>query len=155
MSYPPPLYLGERGDRTATYRRHDHEAELRRQATGTNIHYLATGASTGGQFGLYRWEMGAGRGGPDPHFHRTISESFYTLEGSIAIFDGDRWIDTEPGDWVHVPAGGLHGFKNTSGGPREDAPAFFPRCAARGLLRTGPEHARQVGRRARSVLFEA
>ncbi len=33
----------------------------------------------------------------------------------MAIFDGDGWIDTEPGDWIHVPAGGIHGFKNTSG----------------------------------------
>lgn len=24
----------------------------------TDVHYLATGASTGGDFGLYRWEMG-------------------------------------------------------------------------------------------------
>jgi oxalate decarboxylase/phosphoglucose isomerase-like protein (cupin superfamily) len=35
----------------------------------------------------------------------------------VAIFDGTVWIDTEPGDWVHVPVGGIHGFKNTSGAP--------------------------------------
>ena len=28
---------------------------------------------------LYRWEMGARRSGPDPHFHGSISESFYLL----------------------------------------------------------------------------
>jgi hypothetical protein len=80
MSYPRPLYLGDRGEPTAAYRRAGHAPQVQR-ATGANVHYLATGASTAGQFGLYRWEMGAGPGGPDPHFHRTISESFYILEG--------------------------------------------------------------------------
>jgi mannose-6-phosphate isomerase-like protein (cupin superfamily) len=70
--------------------------------------------------------MGASPGGPDPHFHRTISESFYILEGSVAIYDGDTWIDTEPGDWVHVPAGGTHGFKNTSGAPAKMLLHFSP-----------------------------
>jgi mannose-6-phosphate isomerase-like protein (cupin superfamily) len=125
MSYPPPLYPGDRGELTATYRRSGQAPEVQR-TTGTNVHYLATGASTAGQFGLYRWEMGAGPGGPDPHFHRTISESFYILEGSVAIFDGANWIDTEPGDWIHVPAGGIHGFKNTSGTPAKMLLHFCP-----------------------------
>jgi len=49
-------------------------------------------------------------GCPD-HVHRTISESFYVLEASIAIFDGETWLDTEPGDWgpgaaIVVPVSG-------------------------------------------------
>lgn len=125
MSYPPALYLGDRGEPTATYQRAGYAPEVQR-ATGTNVCYLATGASRAGQFGLYRWEMGAGPGGPDPHFHRTISESFNILEGSVAIFDGDSRIDTEPGDWIHVPAGGIHGFKNTSGVPAKMLLHFCP-----------------------------
>lgn len=126
MSYPPPRYRGDDGQHNALYRPHDQAPEVNRQPSGTAIHYLATGDSTDGQFGLYRWEMGAGPGGPDPHFHRTISESFYILEGSVAIFDGDKWIDTEPGDWVHVPPGGIHGFKNTSGVPAKMLIHFSP-----------------------------
>jgi mannose-6-phosphate isomerase-like protein (cupin superfamily) len=117
MSYPEARYLGHAGESTASLRSASHAPELYREKTGLRVHYLATGDSTGGQFGLYRWEMGAGPDGPDPHFHRSISESFYILDGSMAIFDGDGWIDTEPGDWIHVPAGGVHAFKNTSGAP--------------------------------------
>lgn len=124
MSYPPPLYHGDEGDRSATCRLAGQAPEVKRP-NGTDIHYLATGAATAGQFGLYRWEM-SGPGGPDPHFHRTISESFYILDGSMAIFDGDRWIDTEPGDWVHVPAGGIHAFNNTSGAPVKMLLHFSP-----------------------------
>lgn len=40
--------------------------------------------------------------------------------------DGGKWIDTEPGDWVHVPAGGIHGFKNSSGAPAKMLLHFCP-----------------------------
>jgi mannose-6-phosphate isomerase-like protein (cupin superfamily) len=125
MSYPPPRYLGDTGELTATYRPAGAEPELT-YPSGNTVHYLATGASTGGLFGLYRWEMGPGRSGPDPHFHRTISESFYILSGTIKIFDGTRWIDTEPGDFVHVPIGGVHGFRNESGAPASMLLHFSP-----------------------------
>ncbi|WP_148574275.1 cupin domain-containing protein [Nocardioides caldifontis] len=109
-AYPPPTYHGEGGEPTARLRRHDHPAELR---TGAGFaHYLATGASTGGQFGLYRWDMGPRAGGPGPHFHRTISESFFVLEGQVTLYDGTRWTPTSPGDFCFVPEGGVHGFRN-------------------------------------------
>jgi mannose-6-phosphate isomerase-like protein (cupin superfamily) len=54
---------------------------------------------------------------PGPHFHRSISESFYILSGTVRIYDEQRWIDTVPGDFVHVPAGGVHAFRNESGEP--------------------------------------
>jgi quercetin dioxygenase-like cupin family protein len=53
--------------------------------------------------------------GPDPHFHRTISESFYILSGTVRIFDGTQWVAASGGDFVHVPPGGVHGFRNDSG----------------------------------------
>jgi mannose-6-phosphate isomerase-like protein (cupin superfamily) len=152
MSYPPPLYLGDAGEQTAIYRPHGLDPDVNRQSTGTRIHYLATGASTGGQFGLYRWEMGAGRGGPDPHFHRTISESFYILEGSMAIFDGSQWIDTGPGDWIHVPAGGVHGFKNTSGAPTTMLLHFAPGAPREAYFEQVP-HMRGKSDEERSAFF--
>jgi mannose-6-phosphate isomerase-like protein (cupin superfamily) len=127
MSYPSPLYRGTTGEVTATFRPAAGETpDIVNQRTGNRVHYLATGATTGGKFGLYRWEMAPGTGGPDPHFHKTITESFYVLEGSIAIFNGERWLDTEPGDWIHVPEGGIHGFKNRSGHPAKMLIHFAP-----------------------------
>jgi len=125
MSYPPPRYTAEGGEISATYRP-DATAPDFSYANGTTVHYLATGASTNGQFGLYRWEMGPNPGGPDPHFHRSISESFYVLTGTVAIFNGTEWLDTEPGDWVHVPEGGVHAFKNNSGVPATMLLHFAP-----------------------------
>jgi hypothetical protein len=97
MSYPEPRYLGASGEVSATYRRADHEPELTFRETGNTVHYLATGASTDGLFGLYRWDMGPLPSGPKPHFHRSISESFFVLSGKIRNYDGRAWIDTAPG----------------------------------------------------------
>jgi mannose-6-phosphate isomerase-like protein (cupin superfamily) len=125
MTYPDPRYTGEGGQVSATHRAAGHEPDLT-YPNGTKVHYLATRATTDGLFGLYRWEMAAGPGGPDPHFHRTIAESFYVLSGTIRIFDGARWLDTVAGDFVHVPPGGIHAFRNESGRPASMLIHFAP-----------------------------
>ena len=64
MSYPQPRYLGDTGETSATARPAGASPELILPAT--NVHYLATGATTGGDFGLYRWEMTGSPTGPAP-----------------------------------------------------------------------------------------
>ncbi|SCK46853.1 Cupin domain protein [Streptomyces sp. WMMB 714] len=137
LTYPPPRYLGEGGEVNAAFRSADTEPELS-SGTGNNTHYLATGESTGGEFGLYKVELGPRSPGPSTHFHRAVSESFYILSGEMQLFDGERWITGREGDFLYVPVGGLHAFKNTSddpvsmlllfspGAPRED---YFERVA--------------------------
>jgi mannose-6-phosphate isomerase-like protein (cupin superfamily) len=138
MSYPEPRYLGNDGEITATHRPVSQRPELTYR-NGNTVHYLATGATTNGQFGLYRWVMAPAAGGPDPHFHRSISESFYVLSGSVSIYDGRRWLDTEPGDWVHVPEGGVHGFKNNSGEPASMLLHFAPGAPREGYFEGLPD----------------
>jgi mannose-6-phosphate isomerase-like protein (cupin superfamily) len=123
--YPEPRYHGATGEASASYRPADHAPELI-YPSGNTAHYLATSASTGGTYGLYRWVMGPEPSGPGPHFHRTITESFYILTGRIRIFDGREWRDCEPGDFVHVPIGGIHGFRNESGEPASMLLLFAP-----------------------------
>ncbi len=112
MSYPTAVHLGD-GEVSATYRPVATPPELPRP--GGAASFLATGASTGGAFGLYRWDMGPQPAGADAHFHRTFQESFFVLSGTVELYDGGRWFEGVPGDWVHVPEGGLHGFRNRSG----------------------------------------
>jgi len=114
MSYPEPRYTGETGEVSATLRRADEPAELLYRS-GNVVHYLATGATTGGHFGLYRWDFSAQPSGPAPHFHRTISESFFILSGTVRLYDGKAWADATAGDFCYVPEGGIHAFRNESG----------------------------------------
>ena len=133
MSYPPPRYLGDGGSVSATFRPADHAPELV-YPNGGSVHYLATGDSTAGGFGLYRWEMGAEPSGPGPHFHRSISESFFVLTGTVRIFNGVEWLETGPGDFVHVPVGGIHGFRNESGAPASMLLHFAPGAPREGYF---------------------
>ena len=136
-SYPPDVHTGE-GEVSAWLRPSDSPPDIT-YTTGGTCEYLATGDSTGGLYGLYRWTFGEAESGPDPHFHRAITESFYVLEGTVRLFDGARWVPARAGDFLHVPEGGIHGFRGsdrarmllmfTPGGPRED---YFETLAAVG-----------------------
>lgn len=125
LHYPPARYRGVAGEPSATLRRADREPEVR-YPNGVTCHYLASHASTGGEFGLYRWEMPGGAGGPGPHFHRSISESFYVLAGTVGLYDGRGWLEAGPGDYLFVPEGGIHGFRNASDDPAAMLILFAP-----------------------------
>ncbi len=125
MSYPEPRYLAEQPEVSAVLRRADHQPELD-LGGGAAAHYLATGASTGGDFGLYRWDMGAEPSGPGPHFHRTMTESFFVVEGAVRLYDGTDWRDGCAGDFLFVPPGGIHAFRNESGSPASMLILFTP-----------------------------
>jgi quercetin dioxygenase-like cupin family protein len=127
--YPPDRYRGTTGEVSAWLRPSGTEPDIR-YARGGTCEYLATGDRTGATFGLYRWTFGPDESGPDAHFHRAISESFYVLSGEVELYDGNGWQTAHPGDFLFVPEGGLHGFRGSNhasmllmfapGGPRED-----------------------------------
>jgi mannose-6-phosphate isomerase-like protein (cupin superfamily) len=73
---------------------------------------VAPGSVTNGQFGLFEWNMPPHTGGPDPHFHKTFSESFYITLGTVRLYGGDRWVSARAGDFLYVPEGGIHAFRN-------------------------------------------
>jgi mannose-6-phosphate isomerase-like protein (cupin superfamily) len=126
MSYPDPRYLGDAGEASAVLRPAGREPELVWPIPGQTTQYLATGASTGGDFGLYRWNMGPESTGASPHFHRTMSESFFVLDGAVRVHDGGDWREARAGDFLFVPAGGIHGFRNESGAPASMLILFTP-----------------------------
>jgi mannose-6-phosphate isomerase-like protein (cupin superfamily) len=150
MSYPDPRYFADSGEASATFRPVGHAPEIA-NPRGTTTHYLATGESTGGTFGLYRWEMGPAPSGPDPHFHKTISESFYILSGTVRLNDGIKWIDAEPGDFLFVPEGGIHAFRNESGEPATMLILFAPGAPREDYFETLADAARREALRDEQV----
>ncbi|GAA4531748.1 MULTISPECIES: cupin domain-containing protein [Nonomuraea] len=127
MSYPDARYLDENGEASGRLRRTTQGPDLViGKDPGTQVHYLGTGESTNGAFGLYRWEMGPRPGGPQPHFHRTMTESFYVLSGSVRLYNGKEWADGNAGDFLFVPEGGIHAFRNESGEPASMLILFTP-----------------------------
>ena len=126
MSYPPVRYQGDDGERgSATFRPASAPPDLA-QPTGGGAAYLASSALTGGDYGLFRWDMPASPSGPGPHFHRTMSEAFFVLAGTVQLTDGARTVEAGAGDFLYVPPGGVHGFRNESGEPASMLILFAP-----------------------------
>jgi len=110
-----------------------HSASLRRAADPPdhqlgpmNFHYLVTETTSDGDYGLYRVELGPRAGGAAAHYHRAISEAFYVLNGTMRLFDGDTWVNAGQGDFLYVPPGGVHGFRNDADESAEVLILFSP-----------------------------
>lgn len=132
MTYPDVRYTGEGGEASAWLRRADAGPDLH---VGANpVDYLATGGTTGGLLGLYRWTVAAGPGGALPHFHRSFAESFYVLAGDMELYDGTAWVPAAPGDFMFVPPGGLHGFRNAGDDPAHLLVLFAPGAPREGYF---------------------
>ena len=125
MSYPDPLFHKETGEVSARFRTAETPPEIT-YPNGTTVEYLNTGPSTDGHFGLYRWNMAPGPGGPALHFHRTFSESFFILAGTVTLGDGAKELQASSGDYLHVPPGGLHSFRNDTDDPASMLLLFSP-----------------------------
>ncbi|MFL6142462.1 MAG: cupin domain-containing protein [Labedaea sp.] len=133
MSYPDPRYFGETGEVDCVFRRDDAPPDLTYNSGGT-VDYLATSAATGGDFGLYRWNFGPNESGPGAHFHRTISESFFILTGKVRLYNGQDWRTATAGDFLYVPPGGIHGFRNVAGEPASMLLMFTPGAPREGYF---------------------
>jgi mannose-6-phosphate isomerase-like protein (cupin superfamily) len=126
MSYPPIRYPDLDGVVSATFRPASRPRDLDDPRRDSGLAYLATAASTGGDYGLFRLDMGVEPSGPARHFHRTMSEAFYVLEGTVLLDDGEQVREAGRGDFLYVPPGGIHGFRNESGAPVSMLMLFAP-----------------------------
>ena len=72
----------------------------------------ASAGSTSGSFGLVEATVPPG-GGPVAHTHSRNDEAFYVLSGELEILDGSRTFVARAGDFVFIPRGIRHRFKNT------------------------------------------
>lgn len=90
---PEPKYVSDHGVVNAELRRAGTAPELSYD-NGSTVHYLATGAMTDREFGLHRWNFSPAASGSDPHFHKTITESFFILDGVVQLYDGRHWTNS-------------------------------------------------------------
>lgn len=83
-----------------------------RLGSGALAGFIAPGSMTGDRYGLFRWDAPARSGGAKPHFHRAFSEAFFVLSGEMEVWAGSAWHRAVAGDYLFVPEGGIHGFRN-------------------------------------------
>jgi quercetin dioxygenase-like cupin family protein len=78
---------------------------------GDRYTFLVTGEESGGAYFTMEALVPTG-GGPPPHIHTREDETLYLIEGQIELLLGDRKIMAGPGDFVNVPRGNVHCFRN-------------------------------------------
>ncbi len=123
--YPPPRYTADEPEVSAWVKRGDEPPD--HDSFGlVQYHYLADQQATGGDYGLYRVQIAPRGGGPGPHYHRAMSEAFYVLAGTVSLYDGRTWSDAGPNDFLYVPPGGIHGFRNEADEPASLLMLFAP-----------------------------
>lgn len=104
----------------------------RRSATGASFWgpgdlytFLVTGEESGGAY-FSMLATVPPQGGPPPHIHQHEAETFYVLDGTPTFRLGDDRIVAGPGDFVNVPRGVLHCFRNLSEQPVRMILTFTP-----------------------------
>ena len=125
--YPPPRYTADEPEVSAWLRRGDEPPDY--DSFGLiKYHYLANQQATDGDYGLYRVRD---RRRPAADRGRTstarMSEAFFVLSGH------DRGSTTAPtgstgtqDDFLYVPPGGIHGFRNEADEPASMLMLFAP-----------------------------
>jgi mannose-6-phosphate isomerase-like protein (cupin superfamily) len=116
--YPPARYTADKPEVSATLRRGDEPADYDSHGL-VQYRYLADQKKTAGDYGLYRVDIAPHGGGPGPHFHRAMSEAFFVLSGTMTLYDGTDWVRAGRNDFLYVPPGGIHGFRNDDDERRE------------------------------------
>ncbi len=79
---------------------------------GDRYTFLVTGAQSDGAYFIME-ALVPPDGGPPPHIHLREQESFYLLDGTLDIQMGDTVVQASRGDFVHIPCGTVHCFRNT------------------------------------------
>ena len=63
-----------------------------------------------------------------------MSEAFFVLSGTVRLYDGKDCTDGNQGDFLYVPPGGIHGFRNESGEPASMLIHFAPGAPREGYF---------------------
>src|SRR5215831_2558840 len=112
----PAVVVSDTGEGPATW------------ALGSLFEQLATGAETGGAFGVTRVTQPAGTATP-VHVHTREAEAFYLMEGAMTYRAGEETYQLSPGSFIYLPAGIPHAFRVTG-----EAPVRFLAIVAPGGL---------------------
>ena len=73
--------------------------------------YLVTGTESGGSYFTLIVDVGP-EAGPPPHIHHLEEEQFYVLDGQLTYYVGDQTFEVSAGDFIHIPRGTVHSFRN-------------------------------------------
>jgi quercetin dioxygenase-like cupin family protein len=81
---------------------------------GDTYRIVASGAQTAGAYAIIDMLVPPG-GGPGPHAHALIQETFYVIAGEVVVRSETQTYTARQGAVVEIPKGGaIHSFSNES-----------------------------------------
>jgi mannose-6-phosphate isomerase-like protein (cupin superfamily) len=98
-------------------------------AAGVAISLKSSADETTGGWTFFEYAAPPGFAGPPPHWHKTVEEAFFVLEGTIRFELDDTAVEVQAGGYARVPPGVVHRFSNPT-----DEPARFLGLAVPGGL---------------------
>jgi len=94
-------------------------------AMGVLVTVKVKAADTGGAYSVFEDFIPPGAG-PVPHTHTKEDETIFVLEGKLRAWLGGKQYDVKVGDFVHMPRGVQHYFKNVSDEPTRMLLTYTP-----------------------------
>ena len=94
-------------------------------AMGVLVTVKVKAADTGGAYSVFEDLIPPGAG-PVPHTHTKEDETIFVLEGELRAWLGGKQYDVKAGDFVHMPRGVQHYFKNVSDKPTRLLLSYTP-----------------------------
>ncbi len=105
-------------------------------AMGVLVTVKVLASDTGGSYSTFEDYLPPGTG-PVPHTHTREDETIFVLEGTIRAWLGGKQYDLKTGDFVHMPRGVEHYFKNVSDVPARALLTYTPGGFERWFLEVG------------------
>jgi quercetin dioxygenase-like cupin family protein len=103
---------------------------------GVLVTVKLTAEDTGGAYSVFEDFIPPGAG-PVPHTHTKEDETIYVLEGELRAWLGGKQYDLKLGDFVHMPRGVQHYFKNMSDKPTRLLLSYTPGGFEKWFLEVG------------------
>lgn len=94
-------------------------------AMGVLVTVKVTAEDTAGAYSVFEDWIPPGAG-PVPHTHTKEDETIYVLEGELRAWLGGEQHDVKVGEFVHMPRGVQHYFKNISDQPTRLLLSYTP-----------------------------
>lgn len=126
MSFPVPI--PDKSDPRWTNRGGIHVRRgdgISKWVAGDTYTIKVTAADTNGSLGFVETTVPPGAG-PVAHAHGDEDEAFYLLSGELEFLNGDETFIAGAGDFVFIPRGNRHRFKNVSDHPATMVFLFTP-----------------------------
>lgn len=92
---------------------------------GLDIRTWVKSAQTNGQYSCVEFAAAAKKMGPAPHYHKTLDELMFVLDGTVSVLVEDKLYEVPAGAWHFRPRGMVHTFFNNTDKPFRAIDMYF------------------------------